>query len=127
MIGRAFAHFFMLKYEAWKFKRLGYHVLIIDRNPEFLDDHDYEITMRRRHRKVAVLFAQAFEGCISDVIVKGFSEPTSKAAIGRRAQPPHLSLTGVTYYCTHNFRSLRIRRDSKARRYTEYDHEVSGL
>lgn len=124
MIGRAITHFLMLKYEAWKFSRLGYHVIVVDRNPEFLDEHDYEITMRRRHKKVAVLFAQSFEGCLTDLILKGFSEPHSRAAIGRRAQASHTSFTGVTYHCTHNFRSFRIRRESKTRRWTEHDHEI---
>lgn len=124
MIGRSLSHFITLKYETWKFKRLGYHVVVVDRNPEFLEESDYKITLLKPQHKVVVLFAQSFEGCLSDLMLKGYSEPTSKSPIGNRNLEPTVCYTGIVYSCTHMFRSLMILRNSKASRSLEQDYEV---
>ena len=124
MIGRSLSHFITLKYETWKFKRLGDHVVVVDRNPEFLEESDYKITLLKPQHKVVVLFAQSFEGRLADLMLKGYSEPTSKSPIGNRNLEPTVCYTGIVYNCTHMFRSLMILRNSKASRSLEQDYEV---
>lgn len=124
MIGRSLPHFLTLKYETWKFKRLGYHVVVVDRNPEFLEESDYKITLLKPQHKVVVLFAQSFEGCLTDLLMRGYSEPISKSPIGNRNLDPTVCYTGIVYNCTRMFRSLMILRNSKTGRYLEQDYEI---
>ncbi len=127
MIGRDLCHLLMLKYEEYKFKKLGYHVIIIDNSPDFLWEHNYGIQMLGFHSRVAVLFAHTFEYTLNGHTIEAYFNSTSKVCVGKRLQDPTpRSFTGICIQNSHAFSYVKIKLRSKMPRLTEQYFETSN-
>lgn len=124
MIGRSIAHFFTLKYEQRKFKKLGYHVVTVDRTPDFILETDYRISLVGRHKKVAVLFAQPFEYTLGSYDIFAYCDHDSNVPVGVVDEPKPKCYTGISISNTHSYKAIKIGLASKTRRMVEFDHEI---